>query len=537
MKKLFSLIKNNINMLIVVAISIGLRFINLGYSDYQGDEIKALYLPEVGQNLSNFLVSQKKGPVQFLITYLIKFLDNSYSSQFLVRFPFALAGVLAVIFFYKFVKLHFGERIAFYSSLFFSTSGLFVAFSRIVQYQSFVVLFAVLSLYFLSMAGLSEKYKVKGIFLGLLFWALSILSHYDGVFIAPIAFYLLFSWFKNADLTVKQKISIFLIAGVLSLSLLLIFYLPFMSSFSESTADYWESRITGSSSGKISSSKYIFSLYQPVFSLGLYFVLSFFGSVLIVLGFMSRTILSLKNLPNFVRNFFDHTTDVMVSVQKGRFRIVAIILWVALAVGFFEGYVYIPGTHIYNYLLPTFILMGFGVVLIESAVFKVFEFPLVRIFNFLGIVLIISFLTVQSYVVFVDHKREYPWEDEKFLIWTFRKPDTNFHLSLFGFPYYRNWDGIKNFVMSKPDIVAYYSNERRQIAGFYLDYDRNYDRAGAYVHIMNPQSFTDYIGSDKVAYWISKYDPVYTLTENGRDKVRLYMMEPGTLEEIKQRGF
>jgi len=310
-----------------------------------------------------------------------------------------------------------------------------------------------------------------------------------------------------------------------------------MSSFSESTADYWESRITGSSSGKISSSKYIFSLYQPVFSLGLYFVLSFFGSVLIVLGFMSRTILSLKNLPNFVRNFFDHTTDVMVSVQKGRVRIVAIILWVALAVGFFEGYVYIPGTHIYNYLLPTFILMGFGVVLIESAVFKVFEFPLVRIFNFLGIVLIISFLTVQSYVVFVDHKREYPWEDEKFLIWTFRKPDTNFHLSLFGFPYYRNWDGIKNFVMSKPDIVAYYSNERRQIAGFYLDYDRNYDRAGAYVHIMNPQSFTDYIGSDKVAYWISKYDPVYTLTENGRDKVRLYMMEPGTLEEIKQRGF
>ena len=96
------------------------------------------------------------------------------------------------------------------------------------------------------------------------------------------------------------------------------------------------------------------------FSLGLYFILSFFGSVLVALGFMSRTILNLKNLPNVVRNFFDHTTEVMVSEQKGRVRIIAVIIWVAVAIGFFEGYVYIPGTHIYNYLLPTFILMGFG---------------------------------------------------------------------------------------------------------------------------------------------------------------------------------
>ena len=78
MKKLFSFIKKNINIIIVATISFGLRFINLGYSDYEGDEIKALYLPEAGQKLSDFLVSQKKGPVQFLITYLIKFIDNDY---------------------------------------------------------------------------------------------------------------------------------------------------------------------------------------------------------------------------------------------------------------------------------------------------------------------------------------------------------------------------------------------------------------------------------------------------------------------------
>jgi len=108
----------------------------------------------------------QKGPVQFIITYLLKFINPNYDNQLLLRLPFALAGLFAVIYFYKFVRINFGKKIAFYSSLFFATNGLLVAFSRIVQYQSFVILFMIASLYYLSLAITDDRYKVKGIYYG-----------------------------------------------------------------------------------------------------------------------------------------------------------------------------------------------------------------------------------------------------------------------------------------------------------------------------------------------------------------------------------
>ena len=539
MKKIFNIrtIKDNFQEIIILVVSSVLRLTHLGYSDFQGDEIKALYLPAGNQSLVDFIMEQRKGPIQFLITYLLKFIDPTYENQFLLRLPFALAGVLSVFVFYKFVKMHFGNKIAFYSSLFFATNGLFVAFSRIVQYQSFTIFFAILCLYFLSRANKNEKFYLSGIYLGLISWALSILSHYDGVFIFPFVFYLLFNWFKNPSISKNSKILTFFIAGLLSIGILGIFYIPFMTSVDIKTSDYWLNRITGASSGKISSSKYLFKLYQPIFTLGAYGVFSVLGTIFILLGFFSTFILKIKKLPQFIKDFFSHTTDIMQSIKKDKIRTISLFLWVGIAVLFFEGYVYISGTHIYNYLIPTFILLGFGIVSIESAIFKVFEFQLVRIFNFLGVFTIFIFLIAQSYVIFIDHKKEYPWEKEKFLIWDFNKPDESYHLSLFGFPYYRDWEGIRNFAKSHTDLIAYSSNERRQISGYYVDMDRNYNKSGLYVYIKNPQSFIEQISDDKAAYWVGKHDPVFTLTSYGTDKVRVYMMEPGTLEEIIEKGF
>jgi len=129
-RSLSKYIRENIRLIIVFLLASLLRLVNLGYSDYQGDEIKALYLPKGGQSFYEFIMEQKKGPLQFFITYVIKFFDSSYENQFLVRLSFAVAGILAVVFFYKLVKIHFGEKIAFYSSLFFATNGLFIAFKN-----------------------------------------------------------------------------------------------------------------------------------------------------------------------------------------------------------------------------------------------------------------------------------------------------------------------------------------------------------------------------------------------------------------------
>jgi len=81
-------------------VTLWLRLVNLGYSNYQGDEIKALSLPTPGQNLVDFIFQQRKGPTQFIITYLIKLVNPTFTNEFLARLPFALAGILAVFFFF-----------------------------------------------------------------------------------------------------------------------------------------------------------------------------------------------------------------------------------------------------------------------------------------------------------------------------------------------------------------------------------------------------------------------------------------------------
>ena len=539
MKKFLSFksLKENIQFIIVLAVAFVLRFVNLGYSDFQGDEIKALYLPLQGQSFFEYIMDQRKGPVQFIVTYILKIIDPTYNNQFLVRVPFAIAGFLAVYFSFKLIETHFGKKIAFYSSLFLATNGFFVAFSRIAQYQSFVIFFCILSLYFLTLASRNDKYTIKGVYLGLIFWALSILSHYDGVFIAPFAFYLLYEWFKNTKLSKKQKITHFLISGLLASALMFSFYIPFVMYVSEKTKDYWASRITGEESGKVSSSKYLFTVYQPIYVIHIYLILFAMGILFIGLGLARDKIHKLIKVPDLVSRAFRGTTDLMGLINEQKLKIACLLLWIGVSVLAFEFIIYLPGTHIYNYLLPSFIILAFGFVAMESFVFKIFEWDLVKIFNLLGVFLLFGFLIAQSYAVYVDNTKEYPWEEEKFLIWTFPKPSVVFHLSMFGFPYFRDWEGIRDFVLAHPEIDAYTTNERKSIARYYVGLEKGSDKAGFYVHVKNPQSFTNEITSEKAAYWTQHYEPIHTLTRDGRDFVRIYIMPPGTLDEVVLKGF
>ncbi len=81
-----------IPFLFLVFVTLWLRLVNLGYSDFQGDEIKALWRPAPGQSAIDFLYLQKKGPTEFLVTYLLKFVDPTFSNELLLRLPFA-AGI------------------------------------------------------------------------------------------------------------------------------------------------------------------------------------------------------------------------------------------------------------------------------------------------------------------------------------------------------------------------------------------------------------------------------------------------------------
>jgi 4-amino-4-deoxy-L-arabinose transferase-like glycosyltransferase len=513
-------------LIIIAAI---LRLFNLGYSDYQGDEIKALFLPGQGQSIWDFLLVQRKGPLQFVITWAVKLVNPSYDNQFLVRLPFALAGVISVYFFYKLVKEHFGNRISFYATLFFLTNGFLIAFSRIAQYQSLVIMFMLGALYFLTLASAKKEFETKGIILGFLFWALSLLSHYDGVFIAPFFAYLIYKWWISSGLKKRNKIRILGISGLLFSVILASFYLPFILSLTDKTLDYWEGRLTGEVSGKISSSMYLFSVYQPIYVVHFYKILAVLGVLLSVASFVTKK--------SRVKQFLEKMSIMTISNRKA---LLALIAWIVPAVVFMEKIVYIPGTHIYVYLIPLFIFLAFGIYLVENLMKEIVGKNIGRSVFIYGVIVLFTFIYAQSYAVFVDNSVEYPWREEKFFLWTFPRPNAIYHLSMFGFPYYRNWEGIRDYLKSstlEPTIAAYSTNERKALARYYINLEKSSDKAGIYIYIKNPQSFTNEIVEEKPKYWVANHAPEYTLSRNGEEIVRVYLMVPGSLEEIQKMGY
>ncbi len=517
-------------LIIVSLTAFILRVLNLGYSDYQGDEIKSFFILPENTGVVDFLLNQRKGPGQFIVTWLIKFVNPSYANEFITRIPFAIAGTLAVIFFFKLVESIFNKKVALYASLFFATNGFFVALARISQYQSFVILFFILSVYMAVLSIKNERYRYKGIYLTFIFWALSILFHYDGVFVAPMVLYFVYLWGKEniKQFNLKDRgFRTLLLALAVSGTLLAIFYIPFVINISKSTVSYWEGRLSGEVSVKLSSSKYLFTVYQPIYVIHFYIILFMSGAVFSGLGFFKKFLCKVKcKIINKLPEYSFHLPTTAF-----------VFLWFFVSLAFFEGLVYIPGTHIYNYLIPTFIILALGIVFIEKIVALFDKYFIPHVIAGVGITALFIFLFLQSYAIYVDHKQEYPWQTENFLIWELPMPTPIYHLSMFGFPYYRNWEGIRETVLASNNNGYYSTNERESIARFYIPLNKDTDSAGHFIYIKNPQSFTNKIQQDKAKYWAERYPPIFTFSKNGSDLVRVYQMEPGTIEEIKVKGF
>jgi hypothetical protein len=487
---------NKIPLAYLILTTFWLRLINIGYSNYQGDEIKALYRPQDGQSMLDFLLTQRKGPIQFLITYLMSFINPDYDNEFLLRLPFTIASIFAIYFFYKFVKIEFGQKIALYSTLFISLNGLFVAFARIVQYQSFVILFLVLALYVFSLSTKYYGWRIYGLYLGMLLWGLSILAHYDGVFIAPFVFYLVYRWYVN-NKNDKHKIKHLIYATTIFLASLSIFYVPFFLSISESTKQYWAERISKQS---VSSTK-TFMTYNPLFLIYIYAVLGLMG---------------------------------LFKIKENS----SVVLWFLFPLISLETLVGNPGTHIYTYVIPFCILMAFGLEEFHSFIQKRFFNQSKYISVFIVITIYISSFLF-SHLLFIDNKQEYPWENKNFFFLNFKRQSRQ---SLFGFPYYRHWEKVGLYLESTKSNGYFITNEKKSITRYYIPgnfknlevypYDSNTTGEIYVIYIRNPQSGNKKILDKEQSYWEERYQPVKTFSNHGRIVTTIYRFSGSEWEKV-----
>jgi 4-amino-4-deoxy-L-arabinose transferase-like glycosyltransferase len=494
-----------IPILFLIFVTLWLRLANLGYSDYQGDEIKAMWRPAPGQGALEFLYTQKKGPTEFLVSYLVKFIDPSYSNEFLLRLPFALAGILAVYFFYRLVRLHFGPKIALYATLLLSINGIFVGLMRIVQYQPFVILFSVLTLYTFSLATQQPEWRLRGIYLGVFFWTAALLSHYDGIFIAPFAIYLLVRWYqRNADLPVGVRLKHLGVPFAIGALVLAAYFVPYLISLPSNVRDY----LTGRVGGKVGidkraiSSLLNFELYNPIFTIFIY------------------AAFALLSLPKIKTTY-------------------PLILWFALPWAVLELIIFDPGTHIYTYIIPASILVAFGFEFLEEIILKILGNIWGERLNIAWLALLFAWLAGVSHLIFVDHTPEYPYEERKILFWIIGGPGPvhDYKPWTYGFPYYRGWEEIRDFVTTTENNGYYTTNENTSISIFYIPFTYFADRAGHYIYIHAPQSFESKDRDLKPRYWRKHYKPVKVVEYNGEVVAEIYYMPPGSLGEIWEAGY
>lgn len=467
-----------------------LRLWNLGYSDYQGDEIKAMYRPDPGQGLWSFLLDQRKGPVQFVTTYLVHFFDSDYSSALLVRLPFALAGVISLWFFYRFVAMHFDDRVALVATGLYATNGMIVALTRLAQYQAMMMLFTAMGLYFLSKALFEERWKWWGLVLGGAFWGVGVLAHFDGMLILPFVLYIALQYFLK-----YKTIWPVILSGVVFSVVVLSFYIPYGLALSHSTVNYWSSRFEGDPTER-QSSLYLFKTYNPLYTLQIYVVLAAVGLLCLALAFWKRR--------DLLRNTF-------------------LLLWLAGVVIFFEVVMSEPGTHILNYQIPLTILMGFGV---SAVLDRLGGVNALKVVGSLGVATVFAFLVAQSYAVYVDHTREYPYQSERFLGQELPhvNPNAGYELRIFGFPYNRGWEDVMAYVQKDPKRHLYATNDKDTIAVFYMspNEDASRDEIGYFVWVNDPQSFDTEKPDGRVAQWMAEHKPNLTVRRRGVVAAEVY---------------
>ncbi len=214
--------------LVLALVGGAFRFANLGYADFQGDEARAaLRSAAVLQGYEDVLMLHKKGPTEILAPTALYALTGRLTEE-TARLPFALANFAAIFAMWLLGWRIFNPLAGWVAAMFLALDGYFIGFSRIVQYQSVVLLMSLLAV--LILVRVLEKPRAYMAYLSLaaIFLATGALSHYEGVLAGlPIALLwgaLLWRQRQERRAIVIATLVAVLVGGVL----LALFYAPYV---------------------------------------------------------------------------------------------------------------------------------------------------------------------------------------------------------------------------------------------------------------------------------------------------------------------
>ncbi|MBN1162619.1 glycosyltransferase family 39 protein [Patescibacteria group bacterium] len=429
-------------LIFLAVVTVLLRLLFLGYSDFYGDETKTFYQDKTIP-AKEFLLDQRKGPMQFLVVWFTEKIIGGYHELW-TRIPFGIAGVISVFVLYLLVKSLYGWKTGIAAAYLFSVSGFFIAFSRTIQYQSILILFGLsgILLFVKYVNQCKKKENCVLLLLSAISFSASLLCHYDAVFfLIPIFYLVIRNKLKFIPILVYFVAPFLLVASV--------FYIPYYTGgyFEDNTVNYVLRRMTGGD----------FSLNNSLYTYLVY----------------NRTILAFYIfLVPFVL-FFIKIKEKCMKLQ---------LFWFISALLIYELVILNPGTHIYIYVIPLTIMCGYSFVEIYEGISDRVGLKLANVLA----VFVISVTLVNSLFIYVPRiNTGYPWNS---------KISTKYHLYLYGFPYNRSWRELRKYFESKEGVRGIYTNDNDTIAQYYLN-GIDYTPPGSnflpqfYIHVNNPQEF------------------------------------------------
>ncbi len=471
----------------VLVVFSGLLRINIGAYGYAKDEASTLTYIKKGTNTfsKEFIFKTKRPPLQYQVAQILFVLGADLDNEAIMRFPYTLAGFFSTLILFLYInRLTANPLTAVAGALLFAVNGFTVGLGKIVQYHSFVMLFSVSSLYLFHLY--SKNSRLGTLILGALTFSLGFYFHWDMVFIGPIILVYLFRGLR------KSHVLPFLLSVA---PLLVLYIIPYILASGETgTAVYLLGR-TGavgemSLQERLENYRYLITLYNP------FLFLNFFVFALVFSVF---------------------------SIIKERFE----YLWLVTIVLVFLFFIKSSGTHIYVVLTPLFISFSLA---LDWALEKTKKVGYV-IFG-VPIIVLVVFFTYQSYMLFVDLEKEYPWQRETFFNqWeTVEYTHENSSRYMIGFPINRYFkESAIELRKMYPDYeeFTFDTNENKKIAEYYLELDKDGSDKMFIFAVKDPASF---VADTRFGKYRNKKEVLKLKNDEGRTMNKVYVWYRETSE-------
>lgn len=240
MKKLLK--KKSLLFLLILIVSLGAfsRFYKLGADSLWIDEIFTATRAK-SSLVSLFIKTSEEAsfgyaPIDRLFVHFAFYFGKS---EFIVRFPSVIFGLLTILLIYKLGMVLFNERVGLIAAFLLSVSTLHIEYSQQARYYVYVVFFSLLSLFFLYKALRENNKKFWLLFIASIF--VNVLSHlttliFLGIQILFTLFWLMQKKGKEIEKLIKnqikqKKFKAGLIGGFVFLFIILFYLKSYFSLF------------------------------------------------------------------------------------------------------------------------------------------------------------------------------------------------------------------------------------------------------------------------------------------------------------------